>query len=173
VASPGGRWIAFRRFFPPTHPGPTEGILIYDTTQSREKNHAAYPIAAERDWRAGRAVFPPLEEWKDANAVLAPREAYVLSSPITWEGSRQSPALLFSMRRSDNEIVVLTRVADDGPYPCWTSLPGGVDRWRVKTMTLQSAAAAHTVTVSSAAQPKEEIALRFPAGCTGQVNPEP
>ena len=172
VVSPGARWIALRRFFPPTHPGPSEGVLLYDTTQSRERNHSAYPIAAEREWRAGRAVFPPADAWKDANAVLPTREAYVLTSPLTWEGDRQAPALLFSMRRGDEETVVLARLAEDQPKVCWANLPGGADRWRVKTMTHKRAEDVHLVTVSSAAQADAaDITIGFRDNCTGKVEP--
>lgn len=172
VASPGGRWIAYRRFFPATHPGPSEGVLIYDTKQSRDKNHSAYPIEAEREWRAGRAMFPGAGEWKDANAVLAPRDAFVLTSPLTWEGDRQAPALLFSMRHGDEETVVLAPLTNDEPRACWTTLPRGADPWRVKTMTYTPAGDSHVVTVTSAAQANPaEVTLKFQNGCTGQVQP--
>jgi hypothetical protein len=172
VVSPGGRWIAYRRFFPPTHPGPSEGIVVYDTKQSREKNHSEYPIVQERDWRAGRAVFPAAEEWKDTNAVVAQNDAYLLTSPISWEGDRENPALLFSMRRDDQETVVLAPAhrQDDQLRVCWTTLPGAAERWRVKTLTYKRSDDARLVTVSSSAQADAaETTLRFGANCAGEV----
>lgn len=172
VVSPNGQWIAFRRFFPPTHPGPSEGILVYDTRQSRDKNHGAYPIAAEREWRAGQAIFPPAESWRDANAVLEDREAWLLTSPLTWESGKQAPALLFSMRHGDDETVVLARPDQEQFRACWAPLPGSSAQWRVKTMTFKRVGDTDAVTVSSAAQATAaEIALNFPAACAGQVQP--
>lgn len=171
--SPGGRWIAFRRFYPPTHPGPTEGILVYDTRQSSEKNHAAYPIAAEREWRAGLAIFPPADEWKDANAVVSTSAAHTLTSPLAWEGGRTAPVLLFSSRQGGTETVVLSDLSGDQPRTCWKSLPGGADQWRVKTMTYsRSASGEHIVRVASGAlDTKNETTLTVTAGaCRGSIS---
>lgn len=172
--SPGGRWIAFRRFFPPTHPGPTEGIVVYDTRQSPDKNHAAYPIAAEREWRAGRAIYPPADGWKDANAVVPSGDAYTLSSPLTWEGGRSAPVLLFAMRQAAHETVVLADLSGDQPRTCWKPLPGGADQWRVKTMTYsRSAAGEHVVRVTSGAVDRaSQSTVSVPAGaCNGALGP--
>lgn len=152
IVSPGGRWIAFRRFYPPTHPGPTEGVAAYDTRQSVEKNHAAYPIAAEREWRAGYAIFPPAEEWNGANAVAPAGEAYTLTSPLAWEGERDALVLLFSVRRAGVETVVLSELGGNHPRACWKALPGRADQWRVKTMTYaRSSSGEHVVRVTSGA----------------------
>jgi hypothetical protein len=137
VLSPGARWIAYRRFYPATHPGPSDGIVLYDTRQSREENHGAYPIAAEREWRAGWAIYPPAAEWKDANAVHGAREGYVLTSPIAWEGQRTAPVLLFSMRHGDEDAVVLAELGGQTARTCASPLPGPADRWRVKTLAYE------------------------------------
>ncbi len=173
VVSPGGRWIAFRRFFPPTHPGPDEGIAVYDTRQSRDRNHAAYPIAAEREWRAGSATFPPADEWKDSNAVVPAGDAHTLTSPLTWEAGRAAPVLLFTMRRAETETLVLGDLTGDQPRTCWKALPGGADPWRVKTLTYaRSAAGQHVVHVASGAVgAKIETTISVPAGaCHGAIS---
>lgn len=170
VLSPDGRWVAYRRFFPVTHPGPSDGILVYDTKQAREKNHAAYPIAAERDWRAGWAVYPPTGEWKDANAVSAARDAYVLTSPIAWEGGRTSPVLLFSMQRGDQDRVVLARFTEEGARACWSVLPGPAERWRVKTLEYARKTGEETIAASSSALANApEATISFPDGCKGEI----
>lgn len=170
VLSPDGRWIAYRRFFPITHPGPSDGVVLYDTARSREQNHSAYPIAAEREWRAGTAVFPAGEEWKDANAVVSSREAYVLTSPISWEGDRAAPVLLFSMRRGDEETVVIADVTSEPPRACWAPLRGGVEAWRVKTMTYKRSDSTHVISVTSSAHANPaETTVTFPAGCSGEA----
>jgi hypothetical protein len=170
VLSPGGRWIAHRRFFPPTHPGPTEGIAVYDTRLSRENNHSAYPIASEREWRAGQAIYPPAEDWKEANAVVAPADAHLLSSALAWEGGRADPVLLFSMRRGVEDTVVLAAFGNDGVRTCWSKLPGPADRWRVKTLRYAGSGRAGTVTVSSSAvSDARETTIAFPDTCSGEV----
>lgn len=172
IASPGGRWIAYRRFFPPTHPGPSEGIALYDTKQAPEANHGAHPIGAERDWRAGWPVFPPAAEWKDASAVTARDAAYVLSSSVGWEGGKTQPALVFSMRHGDEDTVVLAVPGDGAPRVCWSRLPGSAERWRVKTLNLMPAAAgARQVRVSSGAvENTDRTTLTFAADCTGPAS---
>lgn len=167
--SPGGRWIAYRRFFPATHPGPSDGIVVYDTKHSRERNHAAYPIAAEREWRAGLAIYPPADQWKDANAVLGEEQAYRLTSPITWEGNRDDAALLFSMRIGNQDVVVVAGMQEELPRTCWSILPGGADRWRVKTLTYRRSGDAHVVSAVSSAQDAAETTIRFGAECGGEV----
>jgi hypothetical protein len=170
--APGGRWIAYRRFFPPTHPGPSEGILVYDTKQSRTENHSAYPIAAEREWRAGYAIYPPGEEWRDANAVLKGDDAYQLTSALDWEGSPDAPILLFSIRRGSRDTVVLARPSTDRARTCWSDLPGSAERWRVKT--LKHARTGDTVVVtasSSAIANAAQATISFPENCNGSISP--
>lgn len=174
TVSPGGRWIAFRRFFPATHPGPSDGVAVYDTRETPDSNHAVYPIAAEREWRAGRAIYPPAGQWKDANAVASPAEAHTLSSPLTWEGARGAPVLLFSMRHGGTETLVLADLASDDVRACWGELPGGADRWRVKTMMYsRSAAGEHVVRVTSGALDRSsQSTISIPAdGCRGALPP--
>ena len=172
VASAGARWIAYQRFYPDGHPGPSDGIVLYDTGHAPEKNHAAYPIAAEREWRAGWPVFPPAAEWKDANTVTPRPEAYTLSSTLAWDGTPAQPALIliFAMRRGDADTVVLAVPGGGAPRVCWARLAGSADRWRVKSLHLASAASGYTVRAKSAAVDPagaEEASVSFPADCTG------
>lgn len=171
VASPGARWIAYQRFYPDGHPGPSDGIVLYDTGQAQEKNHAAYPIAAEREWRAGWPVFPPAAEWKDANSVTPRSEAYTLSSTLAWEGTPAQPALIFTMRRGDDDTVVLAVPGGAAPRVCWARLPGSADRWRVKSLHLaRQASGGYNVRAKSAAADRagsEEASMSFPSDCTG------
>jgi hypothetical protein len=171
VASPGGRWIAYRRFFPSPHPGPTDGIALYDTRQSPDRNHQAHPIAAEREWRAGWPVFPPPSEWKDASSVVPRSDAYSLSSSLSWEGDESQPVLLFSMRNASEDTVVLAVPRDGEPRACWSRLPGTAERWRVKTLSLANASSAgHQVRVSSAAVGNSDsTTIAFSPDCTGEV----
>lgn len=173
TVSPGGRWIAYRRFFPSTHPGPSDGIVVYDTKQSREENHAAYPIAVEREWRAGLAIYPPTDQWKDANAAIGEEQAYRLTSPVTWEGNRDDAALLFSMRSGTEDVVVVAAMQEELPRTCWSILPGGADRWRVKTLTYSRSGDARIVSAASSAQDAAETTIRFGAECSGEVRRTP
>jgi hypothetical protein len=170
VASGDGRWIAYQRFFPATHPGPNDGVALYDTRALPEKNHAAHPIPVEREWRAGWPVFPPASEWKDASAVTPIAEAYLVSSPLTWEGTKPEQALMFAMRRGDEDTVVLAVPAEGAPRVCWSTLPGSADRWRVKTLVISSSATSGgwMVRVKSGAleQAAQEL-ITFTAGCAG------
>lgn len=170
AVSPDGRWVAYRRFFPPTHPGPSDGILIYDTKRSREDNHTAYPILAEREWRAGWALYPPAAEWKDSNAVYQAADAYVLTAPIAWEGGQRPPVLVFAMRHGAQDAVVLARMRDAGVSACWSVLPGSADSWKVKTLKYARTSAGDTITVSSSAlEDALEATVVFPDACGGEV----
>lgn len=174
ILAPGGRWIAYRRFFPPAHPGPTEGILVYDTKQSRAQNHSAYPIAAEREWRAGHTIYPPSGEWNDANAVLEADDAYVLTSTLDWAGTATAPVLFFSIRRGERDMVVLARMMDDGARTCWANLAGPAERWRVKTLKHARSGAADVVTASSSAiADKAQATISFPGNCSGEISLSP
>jgi hypothetical protein len=169
VASAEGRWVAYQRFYPATHPGPSDGVAMYDTRALPERNHAAHPIAVEREWRAGWTVFPPAPEWKDASSVTPISEAYLVSSPLTWEGDTAHQALVFTVRRGDEETLVMAVPGDGPPRVCWSALPGSADRWRVKTLeaaTLPSGD--RTIRVKSGAleTPAEDL-ITFTAGCTG------
>ena len=137
VASPGGRWIAYQRFYPPTHPGTTEGVALYDTRRAREDNHAAYPITDEREWRAGSPVYPPASEWKSAGVVTPPEDAHVLSSALMWLGAPDAPALVFTMRKGDTDALVLADPAAEPVRACVEFLPGPAGRWGTKTITLK------------------------------------
>ncbi len=174
VASPGGRWIAYQRFFPEGHPGPSDGVAVYDTGQPQEKNHAAYPVAVEREWRAGWPLFPPADEWKDASRVTPRAEAYVLSSVLQWEGTPSEPALLFTMRRGSEETAVLAMLGGAAPRACWATLPGSAERWGVKSLFLsRPASGGYTVRAKSAARwtapGSEEASVFFPSDCSGST----
>ena len=152
VASDDGRWIAFQRFFPPTHPGPSEGVALYDTRQSREQNHAAYPVAGEREWQAGTALYPLPAEWKDLNAVARRGDAYELSSPLTWSGSKTRPVLAFLMHRGEQQVLVFADPSGDPVRACVEKLPGPSTAWRVASVDVKATAqGSHQVRVESRA----------------------
>jgi hypothetical protein len=143
VASAGGRWIAYQRFYPPTHPGTTEGVALYDTQRSREDNHAAYPVADEREWRAGWPIYPPATEWRSAGLVTSSEEAHVLTSLLMWMGPPEAPALVLTMRKGDTDTLVFaTPGADPSAEPlrvCAEPLPGPAERWGTRTVTMRPA----------------------------------
>jgi hypothetical protein len=138
VPSPDAAWIAYERFYPATHPGPSAAVALYDTRKSREENHAAYPAAGERAWHAGWAIYPPAAEWKEAAAVTPRDSAYQLSSLLMWLGDPSRPALVFTMHHESVDTLVVADPSADPTRVCTVPLPGAADAWRVKTITLTS-----------------------------------
>lgn len=167
VVSPDGRWVAARRFYPPTHPAPSEGVLLYDTTASADRNHAAYPIAAEREWRAGVAVFPPATEWKDANVPVPEQHAVVLTAPLSWAAESAAGSLLvFAARKGDIDTLVVVDPSSETVRVCTERLPGPAADWRVKTIDIdRSGSGEATVRVRSGAAredaPRTAFTLRL------------
>ena len=154
IASPDGRWIAYKRFFPRTHPAPTDAVAVYDSAQPPDRNHAAYPIAAEREWHAGYAVYPPAADWKDASAVTPRETAHASSSDLMWLGGKEDLLLAFTVRSGDTDALVLADPGPDRIEVCTAPLPGSADAWRVKTIDLQKRGNDHQVTVTSGALDK-------------------
>ena len=168
VAAPGGRWIAYQRFYPATHPGTTEGVALYDTRRSRADNHAAYPVAEEREWRAGWPIFPPASAWKSAGLVTPPEEAYVLTSPLMWMGAPDAPALVFTIRKGDVDTLVLADPAAEPVQACAAPLPGPAERWGTKTITMKpTPGPRHELHVVSGAldADRPEVTVRFGPDC--------
>jgi hypothetical protein len=162
IASPDGRWIAYQRFYPDTHPGSTDAVALYDTTESSESNHAAYPAAAERGWHAGWAIYPPAGEWKDTSAVTPPADRYELSSMLAWFGEPSSALLVFTVRKGAVDRIVMADGSADPPRVCARLLPGDADRWRVKNITVARAASGHEVRIASRALVGDAPAVTFP-----------
>lgn len=138
VASPGGNWIAYLRFYPATHPGPTDAVALYDTRKSSESNHAAYPAPGERGWHAGWPIYPPASEWKDAAAVTPRDQAHGLSSMLMWLGDTPSPVLVFTIRNGETDTLIVADPSTDPIRVCSEPLPGAADTWRVKNITLKT-----------------------------------
>lgn len=164
VASPDGRWIAYQRFFPDTHPGPSDAVALYDTTKPSESNHAAYPAASERGWHAGWAVYPPAAEWKETTAVTPSAERYELSSMLAWVGEKSAPVLVFTMRKGTTDQIVIANPSADPVRVCAMPLPGHADQWRVKNITVTKGASgdSQVVRVVSRALSGNAPAATFP-----------
>jgi len=167
LVSPEGRWVAARRFAPATHPAPSDGVLLYDTAAPAARNHGAYPIPAEREWRAGVAVYPPSTEWKEASASIPAEDAVVLTAPLSWTTGADSASLLvFGARRGEADAVIVADPSGDAVRVCAERLPGPAADWRVKTIDVDRAAPGEvTVRVRSGAAradaPQAAFSLRL------------
>jgi hypothetical protein len=94
----------------------------------------------------------------------------VLSSPLAWERGQSQSTLFFSMRHGREETVVVAVPGDGAARVCWSSLPGDVERWRVKTLSLAtSRSGERTVTVKSGATERPaDVTIAFAPECSGQ-----
>jgi hypothetical protein len=168
AASPDGALIAYERFFPETHPGPTAAIALYDTHRPSEANHAAYPAAAERGWHAGWPVYPEASQWKDTSAVVPKDQARELSSTLMWLGDASRPLLVFTIRQGRTDTLVTANPAAEPLQVCTHTLPGDADGWRVKSITLGGTASSRQLRIQPGAltNPPPAVTLQVPAeGC--------
>lgn len=136
LPSPDAAWIAYERFYPATHPGPSAAVALYNTRKPKEMNHDAYPAEGERAWHAGWAIYPPAAEWKEAAAVTPRDAAYGLTTPVMWLGEASHPSLVFTIRRGTTDTLIVADPSADPIRVCAVPLPGEADAWRVKTVTL-------------------------------------